>query len=405
MDRQVLDDGVNYEVAIGYHRFVLEIFLTFFTLSRESGIEFPRRHWERLEAMFRFSDHYLKPDGTAPLIGDSDDGRLLKFKERPAIDHSYLVSMAAVLFENEKFKRSNRLDEEVLWWFGQRGLETFEGLPINEPELESRAFADSQIFIQREGPLYAIIDCGDHGARGHGSHAHSDALSIEVFAYDRTFLRDPGAFVYTASELWRNRFRSTAYHNTVRVDGEEISQISQGELFALGPNVRPQVNRWETSRTRDLLDAEHYGYARLEDPVIHRRIVLFDKREGYWSIADCFKGEGRHEFEFLFNLDAGLVAIVGEKQRAVAVGTRSALAIIPASNLDLRAETATRWVSLSYGTRMRSSAIIYRLQSAVPFENVTLLIPYRLGEEKRVEPIMAKWARAAAEGKGWLVGQ
>jgi uncharacterized heparinase superfamily protein len=99
-----------------------------------------------------------------------------------------------------------------------------------------RDVSRAQIFIQRAGDLYSIIDCGDHGARGRGSHAHSDALSLEVFAFNRTFLR-PGTYCYTADGQQRNLFRSTAYHNTVRIDGEEISQVSDGELFAFGSSV------------------------------------------------------------------------------------------------------------------------------------------------------------------------
>ncbi len=261
MRRQVLPDGVDYEGSTAYHRLVLEMYALFFGISRQAGIEIPGECWERIEGMFDFSRHYLKPDGSAPLIGDSDDGRILKFKNRPSPDHSYLMSIAAVLLEQDRFKRSNHLDEEAVWWFGAEGREAFESLGVDDREMVSHGYIDAQIIIQRSGPLYSIIDCGDHGARGRGSHAHSDALSFELYAFDQTFLRDPGTFVYNASRRWRNRFRSTAYHNTVRVDGRDISRIEEDELFSLGPNVRPVINLWEATADRDVLDAEHYAYA------------------------------------------------------------------------------------------------------------------------------------------------
>lgn len=393
MDRQVLADGVDYEGAIGYHRFVLEIFALFFTMSAARGFEIPRRYWERLEAMFDFVRHYLKPDGTAPMIGDSDDGRLIKFKARSADDHSYLMSIAAVLTKSDRFKQSSRIDAEAVWWFGGEGRESFDRLAINERLPTSQAFPAGQIFIQRaerpedRGPLYAIIDCGDHGARGRGSHAHSDALSLEVFAFNRTFLRDPGTFVYTASHEARNLFRSTAYHNTARVDGEEISQRNEGELFAFASNVRPRVNRWESNAERDVLDAEHHAYTRLAEPVTHRRVITFDKRKGYWMIQDFFTGEGRHLFEFFFNFDAGLEVRVEENKRVVASDERVALAIVLASSHAFETELTERWVSPAYGTRIRASGIIFRLNVGVPFENVMLLIPYRLGDERRLEVV------------------
>jgi hypothetical protein len=389
MNRQVLADGVDYEGATGYHRFVLEIFSLFFSLCRTGSFDPGTAFRARLEAMFEFVGSYLKPDRTAPVIGDSDDGRLIKFKDRPAVDHSYLMSIGAILFQNGSFKQSSEIDEEAIWWFGGAGLETFERLEINELSADSRAFPQAQIFVQRAGDLYSIIDCGDHGARGRGSHAHSDALSIEVFAFGRTFLRDPGTFVYTASEQERNLFRSTAYHNTVRIDGEEISRINEGELFAFASNVRPQVNLWESTAERDVLDAEHYAYQRLDAPVTHRRVVTFDKREGYWIIRDVFTGEGRHRFEFFFNFDAGLDARI-ELDKSIIVGDQqSALAIVSASAHAFDTELTERWVSPGFDTRIPSSGILFRLNADTPFENVTVLIPYRLGDEEKVKRIRA----------------
>jgi hypothetical protein len=393
MERQVLADGVDYEGSIAYHRFVLEIFALFFSINREAGVEIPRHYWEYLSAMFDFTRHYLKPDGTAPRIGDSDDGRLIAFKSRPPDDHSYLMSIAAVLLKGEKFKLSSDIDEEAIWWFGSTAREYIEGLPGNE-QPESKAFPESQIIIQRHEQLYAIIDCGDHGARGRGSHAHSDALSIEVFAFGRTFLRDPGTFVYTGSARWRNLFRSTAYHNTVRIDGEDISQINPTQLFLLGPNVRPRVISWESNDERDVLDAEHHGYQRLASPVTHRRVVTFDKREGYWIIEDGFTGEGRHRFEFFFNFDAGLEVIIDGDNVVTARDQRSALVIVPTSRRLVDVMRTDRWLSPSYGTRVSSSGIIFPLIAEVPFENRVLLIPFRPGDEDRVEKIRSKLAIA-----------
>jgi hypothetical protein len=81
--------------------------------------------------------------------------------------------------------------------------------------------------------------------------------------------------------------------------------------------------------------------------------------------------------------------------KSVVVGDQqSALAIVPASGHALETELTERWVSPSYGTRSRSSGIIFRLNAAVPIENVTLLIPYRLGDEETREKARASYAPA-----------
>lgn len=370
MDRQILADGVDYEGAIGYHRLVLEIFALFFTMSRARGIQIAAHYWDRLETMFDFVRHYLKPDGTAPMIGDSDDGRLLKFRPRAADDHSYLLPLGSIIFESEKFKQPNRIDEEALWWFGKSGYETFERIAPSQPP-SSQPFPDAQIFIQRattnNGQAYAIIDCGDHGTRGRGSHAHSDALSLEVYASGQTWLRDPGTYVYTASAEDRDLSRSTAYHNTVRIDGEEISETRDGWLFAFGRNVRPKVNVWQSDAERDVLDAEHHAYHRLSSPVTHRRIVTLDKREGRWTIEDDFTGEGSHLFEFFFNFEAGLNVAIDEHNRATAKDHGATFVIAPSRN-NLQARIEQRWVSPAFKTRLTSSAIIYSLTAQIPIK-------------------------------------
>lgn len=390
MLRQVYDDGVNYEGSTAYHRLVTELFTLFILFSEITGLVLPGPCRKRVEAMYDFIRYCRKPDGTSPTIGDSDDGRILKFKDRSALDHSYLMSMGAMLFRNRKFKASDNVDEESLWWFGEKGLRTFEQLHKSDRLPGSKAFSNAQIFIQRKDNFYSIIDCGDHGIGGRGSHAHSDALSLELFAFDRTFLRDPGTFAYTGDPEWRNIFRSTSYHNTVRVDSLDISRIDRNQLFALGENVKPVINRWESNAECDVIEATHYGYATLEAPVTHRRTVTFDKRDFYWKVEDQLTGEGEHLFEFFFNFDAGLkVEIMGDG-RVLAESTDDALAIVSLSEHDYEIVEEERWVSPSYGTRVRSSAIIFRLRASTPCENLFLLIPYRRGDEERVEKLVAQ---------------
>jgi len=387
--RQVYDDGVSYEGSTAYHRLVTELYTFFILFSETTGLVLPVHCRKRVEAMYDFIRYCQKPDETSPAIGDSDDGRMMKFRDRSALDHSYLMSMGAMMFRNRKFKTSDIVDEESLWWFGEKGLRTFEHLHKSGHLTGSKAFRNAQIFIQRKDDFYSIIDCGDHGINGRGSHAHSDALSFELFAFDRTFLRDPGTFAYTGNPEWRNIFRSTSYHNTVRVDGMDISRIDHNQLFALGENVKPGINHWESNAEHDVLDATHSGYATLKRPVTHRRKITFDKRDLYWKVEDLFTGEGEHLFEFFLNFDAGLNVEIADRQ-IIAVSDDSALAIVALSDSEFEIVEEERWVSPSYGTRVRSSAIIFRLRATVPCENTLLLIPYRRSDEERIEKLVAQ---------------
>src|SRR5262249_1711530 len=159
------------------------------------------------------------------------------------------------------------------------GWDTFDSLESAEGDVTSTAFPDGGVYIQREGGLYAIIDCGDVGINGQGSHSHNDLLSFELCYRERTFIIDPGSYVYTADGAARNQFRSTAYHNTVMIDGLEINEIYPDQLFVIGNQARPNVIDWQSDDESDLLIAEHNGYERLPEKVIHRRGIQFNKLE------------------------------------------------------------------------------------------------------------------------------
>src|SRR5918992_157431 len=74
MEREVHPDGVNFESSIAYHRLVLELFTAGALLCRNTGLSLPEGFWNRLERMYEFVFSVTRPDGTAPMVGDADDG-------------------------------------------------------------------------------------------------------------------------------------------------------------------------------------------------------------------------------------------------------------------------------------------------------------------------------------------
>lgn len=276
MDKQVLPDGADFESSTGYHRFVTELFLYSFLLCRENGILIEQRYWNKLRAMLLYIRGYLRPDGFAPLIGDTDGGQFLPLQHRHADDHRYLLEAGADLFDDPT---------------------------LREAETRSKAFPDAGIYIMRRDDLYLCFNASDAGINGRGSHGHNDALSIELSAGGRAFIVDPGTYVYTGDLQRRHDFRSTAYHSTVKIDGVEQNTIERDLPFVIGDEARPFVLHWG----EDKIVAEHYGYQRLKDPVTHRRTVTFNKLDRSWLIEDEFLGTAvEHLFEIRFHFAPGL---------------------------------------------------------------------------------------------------
>jgi hypothetical protein len=276
MDKQVLPDGADFEASTGYHRFVAELFLYSFLLCRENGITVEQKYWDKLRAMLLYIRGYLRPDGFAPLIGDTDGGQFLTLEQRRADDHGYLLTI---------------------------GADVFNDPVLCQAETESKAFPHAGTYIMRHDDLYLCFNASGAGINGRGSHGHNDALSIEVSGEGRAFIVDPGTYVYTGDLERRHDFRSTAYHSTVKIDGVEQNTIERDAPFVIGNEARPRVLHWDG----DKIVAEHYGYQRLTNPVIHRRTVTFNKSERSWLVEDEFPGDVvDHVFEVRFHFAPGL---------------------------------------------------------------------------------------------------
>ena len=142
MDKQILDDGADYEASTGYHRFVLELFLYSFILCRANEIPIADKYWRKLHAMLVYLRTILRPDGFAPLIGDTDGGQALPVVSRSANDHSYLLTLGAAVFKDSQFKLA-RLEapQELLWLLGEEGLRTYAQFANATPEISSQAFS------------------------------------------------------------------------------------------------------------------------------------------------------------------------------------------------------------------------------------------------------------------------
>jgi len=63
------------------------------------------------------------------------------------------------------------------------------------------------------------MDVGEFGKKGSGGHGHNDLMSFEVSLSGVPLVVDPGCPVYSGDPQTRNLFRSTAYHNGLKVDG------------------------------------------------------------------------------------------------------------------------------------------------------------------------------------------
>ena len=84
------------------------------------------------------------------------------------------------------------------------------------------SFPDAGFYLFRQNDWKLIVDAGQPGPSYIPGHAHCDALSVELYKNGEPVITNCGTYAYQ-SDL-RDRFRNTAAHNTVMINGQEQSQ-------------------------------------------------------------------------------------------------------------------------------------------------------------------------------------
>jgi hypothetical protein len=381
LDFQIRPDGVYFEQSSYYHRYTADFYTHFYILSQTNGETAAPVHIEKLKALLDHLMYITRPDGTSPLFGDDDGGRLVHLDERAPNDFRSVLATGAALFARGDYKYVARnATEETFWLLGSEGLKTFDELQPDKPADESRAFTESGYFVMRDGwtrnSNYLMVDCGPHGAVNH-VHAHSDALSFELAARGRTLLIDPGTFTYTGSAELRDLFRSSAAHNTLTIDGES-SSVPAG-TFNWQRVANSTLRQWSTHRRFDYFEGTHDGYARLSQPAAHTRAILFLK-DDYFIVRDRVESEGTRQYDlhFHFGADTGNPSLEMGDYGETSFVLRESLN--EQDGLDIFAfggqwAEEEGWVSPCYGQRLRAPYFTFSAAAEGKREFVTFMIP------------------------------
>ena len=367
MEVQILPDGADFESSVPYHRLVAELFLGAVRVADQSGKPFSAQLRTRLQDMVEFLLGVLRPDGLMPQLGDADDGRLHILTDygtwNPQDARHLLASASPVLGIAEWRHYSGIKGQwEAFWWSGGADFGGFRADPI--PPLE-RHFPDAGIVIHRSPQAYLAITNGIVGTKGFGNHKHNDLLGFEFHPAGIPLIVDPGSYVYTSDPAARNVFRSTAYHNTLMVDGAEQNETNPEWIFRLFEKASPETLEYRTTGEIFVYRGRHVGYTRLEQPVTHERSFELARNDGTLTIADRLEGSGTHKLRWHFHLAPGVEATLEEGKIRLfqkEAGAHWQLTI----SAGLMVSCSPAWYSPSYGVRVPCQAIELEVEAVLP---------------------------------------
>jgi hypothetical protein len=365
-EAQTHEDGVNREQAVSYQQFVMYFLLVAGLASRSTPAPFPVSYWRTFRRMTTFVDALLDVGGNVPMIGDADDGIVFALVPRDRFDpFRELLAVSGRLFASARWRERAIGHDSTARWLCEGTV------PLGEDEdpgsktptkFEAGGYYVLGHRLGEEDETRLIVDAGPLGYLSIAAHGHADCLSLLLSAGGKEFLIDPGTYCYHTQREWRDYFRGTAAHNTVRVDGSDQSEISGP--FMWSEKAVPRVLAYETTPTRDRFRASHSGYRRLEDPVVHTREIIFDKEHGTIEVVDEIECAGSHRIERFWHFSeqcsvessgAHVVATNGDARLTLDVDAPSAGCRL------MRGDTQPigGWISRRFGHKQPTTTVVF----------------------------------------------
>jgi hypothetical protein len=402
-ERQVRPDGVYFEQSLYYHVYALDFFLYARLLAARNEIAIPPAY-DAVRGRMLDVVAALAQAGPAEGFGDDDGGRLFNPRRNRTEHMTDPLAVGMVMYSRE-FAPA-QLTEEAIWLFGSEAIEKLSRKDSSTPansKVGSLAFPDGGIYVLADSQQAMMVDAGPQGV-GRSGHGHADALSVRLTMNGRRWLVDSGSGVYISKDpVVRDTFRGTGAHSTLRVDG--MDQAVADEPFSWTHIPTTQAENWIVGKTFTYFAGSHNGYARLADPVVHRRHVL-KIADDLWLVRDVAIGRTEHELEIRWHFAPDLeIRVSGsggmEISRTGAAKNEPVLSlIVPQETVWQTAlETSKTLLSLAYGAFQPAPLVRCRALAMLPAETATALFcgPTRRGGEQNVEPRLTSLAQPAVQ--------
>lgn len=367
--KQNYDDGVNKEQAISYQQFVLDFLLFSGLAGKRNGMDFPDNYWLIIEKMLDYLSSVMDVSGNVPMIGDADDGYVTKLSQDDDFcPYKSLLATGAILFKKSGFKvKAQKLDDKTRWLFGEKAEQVFTDLDIDGVSLPIlREFPEGGYYIlgadfETEKEIRLIVDAGPLGYTNIAAHGHADALAFTLSIGGKEFLIDPGTYSYHTQKKWRDYFRGTSAHNTVRID--KIDQSVSGGNFMWLEKAVAGCEKWLPGVERDDFTGSHIGYMRLSDPVLHRRGIRLDKKERKIIVTDSIICKENHIVEQFWHFsEQSFVELSGTE--IIAKNADKIMKLrITSENVQIRSfqsdeKLPSGWVSRNFDVKFPTTTII-----------------------------------------------
>lgn len=304
-DRQILTDGSGAEQAVGYQMFTVELMLVVVALLLERDGRAPESILDAIDRSAGFLVALVGRTDPELRYGDDDEGFALRLGPEPlrrVRDHLGMVAALTDCPVTQECGARSWTSE----WLAQ--LREHRAAPARARRTALKSFGESHyapaggVVVMRRGPCRAVMDVGPLGYLSIAAHGHADALSVMVSIDGQEVIGDPGPGSYYGHPDWREINRGTRVHASVEVDGQNQSVIAGPFIWSQHADIRVRAVDLESG----VVDAEHFGYRRLAQPVTHRRWLVTPHDGGAFLVVDLLSGVGQHSIRTSWPLHPSL---------------------------------------------------------------------------------------------------
>jgi heparan-sulfate lyase len=264
--KQVFSDGMQWELAPGYHNAMISTFLSGLRAAQQAGLEkeFPASYKATIEKMVLATINFSFPDYTFPMFGDA-----------------WLTQKSAMLKQYKNWATAFP-DNQVIQYFAS------EGQKGTLPAYLSKGLTDAGFYTFRNGwdmkSTVMVLKASPPGE----FHAQPDNGTFELWIKGRNFMPDAGCFVYSGDveiNKLRDEYRQTKMHNTLTLNDQNMV-ITKAKL-----------EKWESSDQLSVLTYANPSYSNMD----HQRSVLFVDQQ-YFLIIDKAIGTATGKLAVRFHL-------------------------------------------------------------------------------------------------------
>lgn len=369
LQREVNDDGFQFERSVHYHKGDIDNYFWVYQLGKINNVNMSALFEKRIQALFDALVKIAQPNKRTPVLQDDTDRAYAENNKLGRI-----MTVGTILFEEPTYRYfcSGNIPADLYWFLREQQLTQVKAIQPKPPAMGSVALEETGYYVMRNGwadnSKQMVISAGISDQKP--DHQHGEMMSLTAYANGYEIL--PNYQVHYDIPTYRY-WKNSWVKNVALVDSIPLGRGWQGNEGGSGfgkwetlPN--PTVNVWKADSSFDYFNGSHDSYD--SRGINYSRDVLFLK-DGFWVVQDNFTSNEPHEYQQIWQ-GHYTVEPPGKSLRS-SLNNGHGLMILPVTDVD----------EVRFGGLHGKENAMYVSEGKMNYNQTTVLFPYESYRELR----------------------